>query len=75
MVEEVLPVGTAWEPGGAAAGHRPGGPAVRSDVLVAVLRVAIASHRDVRVLVAFPDREEAERLRLLGSLGFDPDVD
>ncbi|MFJ8313939.1 MULTISPECIES: hypothetical protein [unclassified Streptomyces] len=49
--------------------------ALPPDVLAAVLKAAITSHRDVRVLAALLEREEAERRRLLESLGYDPDAD
>ncbi|MEU5241636.1 hypothetical protein ACH4UR_35590 [Streptomyces lydicus] len=45
------------------------------DVLAAVLKAAITARRDTRVLAALLEREEAERRRLLVSVGFDPDAD
>jgi hypothetical protein len=38
-----------------------------------VLKAAITSYRDVRVLAALLEREEDERRRLLESLGYGPD--
>ncbi|MFE3187294.1 hypothetical protein ACFXKR_41700 [Streptomyces violascens] len=43
------------------------------DVLAAVLRAAITSHRDMRVLAELLERED-ERRRLLESLGYAPDA-
>jgi hypothetical protein len=45
------------------------------DVLAAVLKTAITSHRDMRVLAALLEHEEEERRRLLVSLGYDPDAE
>ena len=49
--------------------------ALPPDVLAAVLKAAITSRRDVRVLAALLEREEDERRRLLDGLGYDPDAD
>ncbi|MFJ2630015.1 hypothetical protein ACIO6T_43550 [Streptomyces sp. NPDC087532] len=49
--------------------------ALPPDVLAAVLKAAITSHRDIRVLAALLEHEEDERRRLLESLGYDPDAD
>ncbi|MET8438897.1 hypothetical protein ABZV61_40765 [Streptomyces sp900116325] len=49
--------------------------ALPPDVLAAVLKAAITSHRDIRVLAALLEREEDERRRLLQNLGYDPDTD
>ncbi|MEV5879413.1 hypothetical protein AB0L75_35365 [Streptomyces sp. NPDC052101] len=40
-----------------------------------MLKAAITSHRDMRVLAALLGHEEEERRRLLESLGYDPDAD
>ncbi|MGY4920464.1 hypothetical protein ACWD9K_35745 [Streptomyces sp. 900116325] len=48
--------------------------ALSPDVLAAVLKAAITSHRDMRVLAALLEREDDERRRLLENLGYDPDV-
>jgi hypothetical protein len=40
-----------------------------------VLKTAITSHRDMRVLAALLEHEEEERRRLLVSLGYDPDAE
>lgn len=49
--------------------------ALPPDVLAAVLKSAIVSHRDMRVLAALLEREDDERRRLLQSFGYDPDAD
>ncbi|MEV8530045.1 hypothetical protein AB0451_39230 [Streptomyces sp. NPDC052000] len=49
--------------------------ALPPDVLATVLKAAITSNRDTRVLAALLEREEDERRRLLQSLGYDPDAD
>ncbi|MFD7342047.1 hypothetical protein ACFV98_39695 [Streptomyces violascens] len=49
--------------------------AVAPDVPAGMLKAAITSHRDMRVLAELLAREEDERRRLLESLGYDPDAD
>ena len=49
--------------------------ALPPDVLAAVLKAAITSHRDIRALAALLEREEDERRRLLEHLGYRPDAD
>ncbi|MFJ2136886.1 hypothetical protein ACIOMQ_39900 [Streptomyces sp. NPDC087845] len=49
--------------------------ALPPDVLTAVLKAAITSHREMRVLAALLEHEEDERRRLLKSLGCEPDAD
>ncbi|MFB7657898.1 MULTISPECIES: hypothetical protein [unclassified Streptomyces] len=48
--------------------------ALPPDVLAAVLKDAITSHRDMRVLAALLEREDDERRRLLQGLGRDSDA-
>ncbi|WP_158716111.1 hypothetical protein [Streptomyces sp. NRRL B-24720] len=49
--------------------------ALPPDLLAPVLKAAITSHRDIRVLAALLEREEDERRPLLQNLGYDPDAD